>query len=109
MRPDSDTLVVGISSRALFCLEDENRIYQELGVDEYEKYQKEHENDILEPGAGFRLVKALLRLNNLSDKRLTAIIIMSHNNADTSLRIFNSIEQSRAYRRTCHSAVSGRF
>lgn len=92
MRPDSDTLVVGISSRALFCLEDENRIYQELGVDEYEKYQKEHENDILEPGAGFRLVKALLRLNNLSDKRLTEIIIMSHNNADTSLRIFNSIE-----------------
>lgn len=88
-----DYLVVGISSRALFDLEDENRIYEEKGLQEYTKYQIEHENDILKPGAGFQLVKALLRINSLvSSGRKIEIIIMSRNSADTSLRIFNSIE-----------------
>lgn len=83
-------LVVGISSRALFDLEEENRIFETEGLDAYRKYQREHENDILRPGTAFPLVKALHRLNS-NDKRLTEIIIMSRNSADTSLRIFNSI------------------
>lgn len=88
-----DYLVVGISSRALFDLEEENKIYEEKGLQEYANYQIEHENDILRPGAGFQLVKALLKINSLvSAKRKTEIIIMSRNSADTSLRIFNSIE-----------------
>lgn len=89
---DENALVVGISSRALFCLEDENRIYEQTGLAEYARFQVEHENDVLRPGAGFPLVKALLKLNELGDKRLTEVIIMSHNSADTSLRIFHSIE-----------------
>ena len=40
----------------------------------------------------FPLVKALHNLN-CGDQRLTEIIIMSKNSANTSLRIFNSIEQ----------------
>lgn len=88
-----DYLVVGISSRALFDLEDENKIYEEKGLQEYSKYQLEHENDVLKPGTGFQLVKALLKINSIvSGKRKTEIIIMSRNSADTSLRIFNSIE-----------------
>lgn len=86
-----DKLVVGISSRALFDLEEENRIFEEQGVEAYAQYQLEHENDILKPGTAFQLVKALHNLNT-DDKRLTEIIIMSRNSADTSLRIFNSIE-----------------
>ena len=88
-----DYLVVGISSRALFDLEEENRIYEEKGLKEYSKYQIEHENEILKPGAGFQLVKALLRINSLvTSGRKIEVIIMSRNSADTSLRIFNSIE-----------------
>lgn len=86
-----DKLVVGISSRALFDLEEENRIYEEMGLDAYSEYQIEHENDILKPGTAFPLVKALHNLN-CGDKQLTEIIIMSKNSADTSLRIFNSIK-----------------
>ncbi|MBR5114488.1 MAG: 5'-nucleotidase [Oscillospiraceae bacterium] len=86
-----DKLVVGISSRALFDLEEENRIFNEEGLDAYEKYQIEHEDDILKPGTAFPLVKALHNLNG-GDERLTEIIIMSKNSADTSLRVFNSIE-----------------
>lgn len=86
-----DKLVVGISSRALFDLEEENRIYEEKGLEAYSQYQIEHENDILKPGTAFPLVKALHNLN-CGDKQLTEIIIMSKNSADTSLRIFNSIK-----------------
>ena len=88
----SNKLVVGISSRALFDLEEENRIFTEQGLDAYEAYQIAHEKDILKPGTAFPLVKALHNLNS-GDQRLTEIIVMSKNSADTSLRIFNSIKE----------------
>ena len=84
-------LVVGVSSRALFDLEEENRIYEEQGLNAYREYQLEHENDILKPGTAFPLVKALQKLNK-NGEPLTEIIVMSRNSADTSLRIFNSIQ-----------------
>jgi 5'-nucleotidase len=84
-------MVVGISSRALFDLEAENRIYQEQGLQAYLEYQIAHEKDILKPGTAFPLIKALHKLND-SGEQLVEIIIMSKNSADTSLRIFNSIE-----------------
>lgn len=89
----SEYLVVGISSSALFDLSFEHNIFLNRGLMEYKKYQQEHENDILKPGPGFRLVKSLLRLNTLiPNKRFVEIIIMSRNSADISMRIFNSIE-----------------
>lgn len=84
-------LVVGISSRALFDLEAENRIYVEQGLQAYLEYQVAHEKDILRPGTAFPLIKALHKLND-GGEQLVEIIIMSKNSADTSLRIFNSIE-----------------
>lgn len=87
----SDKLVVGVSSRALFDLEEENKIFEEQGVEAYSKYQKEHENDVLKPGIAFHLVKALLNLK-LEDKSLVEVIIMSKNSSETSLRIFNSVK-----------------
>jgi 5'-nucleotidase len=85
-------LVIGISSRALFNLEVEEAIFQDQGLDAYRQHQLAHENEILKPGAGFALVKALLKLNQLTpDKRLVEVVIMSRNSSETSLRIFNSI------------------
>ncbi len=86
-----DKLVIGVSSRALFDLEAENNIFEEKGLEAYSAYQIEHEKDILKPGTAFPLVKALQKLNT-EGQYLTEIIIMSKNSADTSLRIFNSIE-----------------
>ena len=88
----TDPLVIGISSRALFNLEQENRIFEEKGVDAYEKYQVEHENEILQKGSAFQLVKAFLNLNGKKNERLVEVIVMSRNNPNTSLRIFNSIQ-----------------
>ena len=84
-------LVIGISSRALFDLEAENRIFETQGVKAYEEYQVRHETDILPRGAAFELVRAFLELNRLGDARLVEVIVMSRNSPNTSLRIFNSI------------------
>lgn len=85
-------LVIGISSRALFDLEAEETIFQEQGLDAYRQHQLKEENSVLKPGAAFALVKALLKLNELTPgHRLVEVVIMSRNSSETSLRIFNSI------------------
>lgn len=87
-------LVIGISSRALFDLEEENRLFEEKGLAAYEEYQLQHENDLLQPGSAFQLVKSFLELNGISDNHhLVEVIIMSRNSPNTSLRIFNSIKE----------------
>jgi 5'-nucleotidase len=87
----SKCFVVGISSRALFDLSTEDQIFQEEGLKAYSAYQIEHEDDILPPGAGFAVVKSILRLNK-PGKHKAEVVVMSRNNADTSLRIFNSLQ-----------------
>lgn len=89
----SNPLVIGISSRALFDLEEENRVFEREGLRAYAAYQRDHERDILKPGPAFQLVRAFLNLNHLqTGQRTVEVIIMSRNTADTSLRIFKSIE-----------------
>ncbi|MCP4074698.1 MAG: 5'-nucleotidase [Gammaproteobacteria bacterium] len=86
-------LVIGISSRALFDLSKENEIYEKQGLEAYCRYQLEHENDILQPGTGFALIEAMLKINQIdSDNRHIEVVIVSRNSADTSLRISNSID-----------------
>lgn len=88
----SRTLVIGVSSRALFDLEEANRIYETKGVDAYTRYQMEHVEEVLEPGSGFPLIKALLQLNAITQgPRKAEVVVMSRNNPATSLRMFNSI------------------
>lgn len=85
-------LVVAISSRALFDLDESHTIFETQGKAAFCRYQIEHEDDILAPGYGFTLVKKLLSLNHhCPDKPLVEIILLSQNSADTGLRIFNSI------------------
>lgn len=85
-------LVIGISSRALFDLEAEESIFRTQGLEAYRQHQIEKEGEILKLGAGFALVRALLRLNALThNQRFVEVVIMSRNSSETSLRIFNSI------------------
>lgn len=87
-------LTVAISSRALFDLEDSHRIFVEEGLEAYARYQIEHEDNLLEPGVAFNLVKKLLRLNEGGHRRVN-VILLSHNSADTGLRIFRAIEHHK--------------
>lgn len=88
-----DKLVVGVSSRALFALEEENKIFTEKGLDEYYKYQLENENEPLNKGTGYRLIDNLLKINQhfKDEDKQVEVIILSKNNAGTSLRITNAI------------------
>ena len=89
----SNYLVIGVSSRALFDLSKENEIYENEGLEAYCRYQLDHENDILKPGAGFALINSMLRINQIdANTRRTEVVIVSRNSADTSLRISNSID-----------------
>jgi 5'-nucleotidase len=86
-------LIVAISSRALFNLDESHHIFETQGIDAYQKYQISNENNILEPGVAFLLVKKLLALKDpKSNEALVEVILLSRNNADTGLRIFNSIQ-----------------
>jgi len=91
----AEKLVVAISSRALFNLDDSHEIYMKEGVEAYRQYQIDREDEVLEPGDAFSLVKKLLNLNTLIGKQWVEVILLSRNSADTGLRIFNSIEQHK--------------
>ncbi|MBF0281061.1 MAG: 5'-nucleotidase [Zetaproteobacteria bacterium] len=91
----SECLVIGISSRALFDLEDENNVFTTQGVDAYRQYQRKHEQEVLKPGSAFYMIQGLLKVNALVKEqhhRAVEVVIMSKNTPDTGLRIFNSIE-----------------
>ena len=88
-----DKLVVAISSRALFDLDESHEIFVKEGIEAYCQYQIEHEDEVLNPGSAFPLVRKLLALNDHNPKHpMVEIILLSRNSADTGLRIFNSIE-----------------
>lgn len=87
-------LVVAVSSRALFDLDESHKIFEKQGKEAYCAYQIKHEEDVLKPGFGYELVRKLLAINSLADDRecLVEVILLSQNSADTGLRIFNSID-----------------
>jgi len=49
----SEILVVGVSTRALFNLEEENKTFEDNGIEAFRKYQLENENVLLETGTAY--------------------------------------------------------
>lgn len=87
----SNVLVVGISSRALFDLETENEMFNKEGIASYTAFQLDHTDDHPLPGTGFHIVKSLLSMNDPGKQRVE-VIVLSRNNAATSLRVSKAIE-----------------
>mgnify|MGYP001824085438 FL=1 len=89
----SDTLTIGISSRALFDLRESHDLFEAKGLEAYADYQVENENVYLQPGVAFPLARKLLALNeDQAEHPRVDVILLSRNSADTGLRIFNTIE-----------------
>jgi 5'-nucleotidase len=88
----ANKLVIAISSRALFDLADSHRVYEEQGLEAFQRYQIEHEEEPLQPGEAYPLVQKLLRLNEQLGEPRVDVILLSRNSADTGLRVFNSIQ-----------------
>lgn len=93
--PDAaaNPLIVAISSRTLFDLEDSHTVFEAEGINAYAAFQRSHEDDLLAPGIAFPLVRKLLGLNDGSPPEAphVEVILISRNSADSGLRIFNSI------------------
>ncbi|MCS3746344.1 MULTISPECIES: 5'-nucleotidase [unclassified Xanthomonas] len=87
-------LTVAVTSRALFDLEEGHALFEADGVEAYSAFQREHEDDILQPGVAFPVVRKLLALNHdvPEETPRVEVILLSRNSADTGLRIFNSIQ-----------------
>lgn len=88
----TEKLVIAISSRVLFNLVESHNIFEQQGLDAYQQFQIEREDEPLLPGDAFGLVKKLLNLNTLLNQSRVEVILLSRNSADTGLRIFNSIQ-----------------
>lgn len=92
-RVPPDKLVIAISSRALFDLDESHEVFEREGVEAYHRYQVAHEDEPLAPGNAFPLVRKLLGINErLPGEARVEVILLSRNTADTGLRVFNSIQ-----------------
>lgn len=90
---NDDKLVIAISSRALFNLDESHEIYEKEGLEAYSAYQVAREDEPLDQGEAFPLVTKLLKLNeSLAQDSQVEVVLLSRNSADTGLRVFNSIQ-----------------
>lgn len=91
-----DKFVIAIASSALFDLRESDQVFNELGEQEYRKYQRANENHVLGKGVAFPLIKRLLAVNGADpDDRPVEVVLLSRNDPDTGLRVFKSIEHYR--------------
>jgi 5'-nucleotidase len=88
----SEPLRIGISTRALFDLEEEHSVFLRDGVHAYAILQLERENTLIGKGSGFEVVDRLLKLNEPNEKPYVEVVLLSRNSPDLSLRAFNSVE-----------------
>ena len=84
-------LVVAISSRALFDLDESHQVFEAKGEEESTRYQISPEGVPLLPGVAFSMVRQLLALNTDPSRPRVEVVLVSRNSADTGLRVFNSI------------------
>lgn len=84
-------LVVAISSRALFDLEEENKVFEESNDSAYMKLQLERLEQPAKPGVALSLVKKLLAFNT-TEAKLVEVVILSRNDPVSGLRVFRSVE-----------------
>ncbi|MGI9295392.1 MAG: 5'-nucleotidase, partial [Pseudomonadales bacterium] len=76
-----------------FNLDASHAVYENEGLEAYSQYQIEREDEPLEEGDAFPLVRKLLNINDaLGGERRVEVILLSRNSADTGLRIFNSVQ-----------------
>ncbi|MDN3442266.1 5'-nucleotidase [Psychrobacter sp. APC 3279] len=85
-------LVIGLSSSALFDLDESDKVFREQGEQAYRDYQRENQDIPLITGVAYPFIRRLLKLNEISDEPLVEVILLSRNDPDTGLRVMNSIE-----------------
>lgn len=86
-----DQLVVAISSRALFDLEEENRLFETGDATAYMQLQLAKLDEPAAPGVAFSLVRKLLAFNTPEQQRVE-VVILSRNDPMSGMRVFRSAQ-----------------
>jgi 5'-nucleotidase len=89
-----DKLVVAISSRALFDLEEENKIWERGDPSAYMSLQLERLDHPARPGIAFSLIQKLLAFNEDGIQRVE-VVILSRNDPVSGMRVFRSGEANK--------------
>ncbi|KAF4073792.1 hypothetical protein AMELA_G00247440 [Ameiurus melas] len=98
-----NAVTIAVSSRVMFRTEKEQKVFDEKGVEEYLKYQVEHENEPLTPGPAFPFVKALESVNTQLRKlypdseELFDIVLVTYNHAHVGVRLINTINHHNLF------------
>ncbi|MDB5965068.1 MAG: 5-nucleotidase [Polaromonas sp.] len=89
-------LVVAISSRALFDLEEENQVFEQSDDRAYMKLQLDRLEQPAKPGVAFSLIKKLLAFNEAVAPQTVSqrveVVILSRNDPVSGLRVFRSVQ-----------------
>ena len=94
--PIEEKLVIAVASSALFALDESDGVFRREGLRAYRQYQRKHENDVLAPGIAFPFIRRFLELNTVFPERQPVeVVLLSRNDSDTGMRVFNSIEHYR--------------
>lgn len=92
--PIDRKLVVAVSTTALFDLDEEDRIYNENGIEEYKRFQEANKTKTLDKGLAFPFIRRFLNINNVySEQKPVEVVLLSKNSPETGLRVFNSIKE----------------
>ncbi|XP_061602344.1 cytosolic 5'-nucleotidase 1A-like [Cololabis saira] len=90
-------VTIAVSSRTLFNMVAERKVYEDQGLEKYVAFQVENEDDPLKPGAAFPFVKAVMNVNSRlrelypDSEELFDIVLMTNNHAQVGMRLINSI------------------
>ena len=85
-------MVVAVSSSALFDLDESDGVWVEQGPRAYERYQREHIDDVLDRGVGFPFIRRFLNINTrFPDEQPVEVVLLSRNSATTGRRVYSSI------------------
>lgn len=86
--------IISVSSRALFDLEAENKIFVEQGEAAFEAWQNKHKDELLRPGPAFWLIKKILDINTKLPEgaRPFKVVLMSRNSSETGMRVLKAVE-----------------
>ncbi|XP_073481444.1 cytosolic 5'-nucleotidase 1B [Aquarana catesbeiana] len=92
-----NAITIAVSSRVLFNMVEERKMYEDEGVEKYVLYQQEHEEEPLKPGPAFPFVKAVEEVNGQlrelypDSEELFDIVLMTNNHAQVGVRLINTI------------------
>ncbi|XP_027027879.1 cytosolic 5'-nucleotidase 1A isoform X1 [Tachysurus fulvidraco] len=98
-----NAITIAVSSRVLFNMDLEQQVFEQKGMEEYLKYQIQHETEPFAPGPAFPFIKALeavnVQLRKLypDSEELFDVVLMTNHHANVGLRLINSINHHKLF------------